>query len=242
MIELVLWTTRITNLAYLIAALLFILALAGLSRQETAQRGNNFGIAGMAIALVATIIKALVQSHTNPEDYRSTLVTAILITLAMGIGAAVGIPRAHKVEMTGMPELIALLHSFVGLAAVLIGFNSWLHPEGLTENMVSFHLAEVFLGIFIGAVTFTGSIVAYLKLSGKAKGAPLMLPGRHMLNAAAIVSIILLMVLFILVAGQGVWAWVSIIAMTMLSLLLGLHLVAAIGGGDMPVVVSMLNS
>ncbi len=242
MIELVLWTTRITNLAYLIAALLFILALAGLSRQETAQRGNNFGIAGMGIALVATIAKALVQSHANPEDYRSVVTTALLIVLAMGVGASIGIPRAQKVEMTGMPELIALLHSFVGLAAMLIGFNSWLHPEGLTADMESFHLGEVFLGIFIGAVTFTGSIVAYLKLSGKMKGAPLTLPGRNLLNLGALLAIVALMIVFIVVGGEGLWAWVAIIAMTALSLLLGLHLVAAIGGGDMPVVVSMLNS
>ncbi|WP_080793942.1 Re/Si-specific NAD(P)(+) transhydrogenase subunit beta [Corynebacterium pacaense] len=240
--ELLTWTTRGTNLAYLLAAVLFILALAGLSKQETAQRGNTFGIAGMAIALVATIIKALVQSHTEPEHYRSALTTAILIALAMAIGAGIGIPRARGVEMTGMPELIALLHSFVGLAAVLIGFNSWLHPQGLTADMESFHLGEVFLGVFIGAVTFTGSIIAYLKLSGKIKGAPLTLPGRNLLNLGILLASLAFMVIFILSGGHGVWAWVSIIAMTVLALLLGLHLVAAIGGGDMPVVVSMLNS
>ncbi|AKK10592.1 Re/Si-specific NAD(P)(+) transhydrogenase subunit beta [Corynebacterium uterequi] len=237
-----LWVDRLTTIAYLIAALLFILALAGLSKQDTAQRGNSFGVWGMGLALVATVAKALTQSATHPGDFRSPLVTLILIALAMGIGAAIGIPKAKKVEMTGMPELIALLHSFVGLAAVLIGFNSFLAPHGVSEEMAAFHLGEVFLGIFIGAVTFTGSIVAYLKLSAKISGAPLTLPGRNLLNLAAIVVSLVFMVVFIVSGGDGVWAWVAIIVMTVLALALGVHMVAAIGGGDMPVVVSMLNS
>ncbi|MDO4666193.1 MAG: Re/Si-specific NAD(P)(+) transhydrogenase subunit beta [Actinomycetaceae bacterium] len=236
-----LWTGRVCNLAYLVAALLFIAALAGLSRQESAGRGNWFGVGGMAIALVATIAKALVQSAVDPLHYHSALVTFILIALAMSAGAVIGVSKARKVEMTGMPELIAMLHSFVGLAAVLIGYNSFIHPGDVTADMMGFHLAEVFLGVFIGAVTFTGSIIAYLKLSAKIKGAPLTLPGRNWLNLAVIVLSAVLLVWF--VSTEAPWAtWLALIAMTVLALALGLHLVAAIGGGDMPVVVSMLNS
>lgn len=241
-IELITWTMRISNLAYLASALLFILALAGLSKQTTAQRGNTFGIVGMTIALLATIVRAVVQSHADPAHFHNGVVTLILIILAMGIGAAIGIPRAKKVEMTGMPELIAMLHSFVGLAAVLIGFNSFILPQGISADMEGFHLVEVFLGVFIGAVTLTGSIVAFLKLSGKMKGAPLMLPGRNWLNLGAIVVTLLLGVLFVNVGGAGFLGWTALILMTLLALAIGVHMVAAIGGGDMPVVVSMLNS
>lgn len=246
--ELLAWTDRLTNAAYIVAALLFILALAGLSKQDTAQRGNTFGVTGMAIALVATVAKAAAQSHADPEHFRGVGSTLLLIALAMIIGAAIGIPRAKKVEMTGMPELIAMLHSFVGLAAVLIGFNSFIAPGHMDPSMHAFHLGEVFLGVFIGAVTFTGSIVAYLKLSAKMNGAPLMLPGRNLLNLAIIVVSVALMVVFIVTApetheaGPTAWQWIAIAAMTALALFLGFHLVAAIGGGDMPVVVSMLNS
>lgn len=236
------WTGRITTLAYLVAAVLFILALAGLSKNETAQRGNTLGATGMTVALVATVAKALVQSHENPGEYRSAMTTLLLIAVAMLVGALIGVPMAKKVEMTGMPQLIALLHSFVGLAAVLIGFNSWLHPQDVSEEMESFHLGEVYLGIFIGAVTFTGSIIAYLKLSGKIKGAPLTLPGRNLLNLTVIVFCLVGMGLFIAGKGESTLAVASLAVMTVLALLLGLHLVAAIGGGDMPVVVSMLNS
>ena len=159
------WTDKITNLAYIVAALLFILALAGLAKQESASRGNRFGMTGMAIALVATIVKAVVNSENDPDNYNSALVTLLLIAVAMIIGAAIGIPKARKVEMTGMPELIAMLHSFVGLAAVLIGVNSFI-GELDADDTAGFSLGEIYLGIFIGAVTLTGSIVAYLKLSG----------------------------------------------------------------------------
>ncbi|MDO5646279.1 MAG: Re/Si-specific NAD(P)(+) transhydrogenase subunit beta [Dermabacter sp.] len=236
------WTTRATNLAYIVAALLFILALAGLSKQTTAQRGNTFGALGMLIALGATIAKALVTAHVEPAQYHSALVTGILIALAMSLGAAIGVPLARRVEMTGMPELIAMLHSFVGLAAVLIGFNSFLHPGTMDASMHTFHLGEVFVGIFIGAITFTGSIVAYLKLSAKMKGAPLTLPGRNWLNLGIIVASIALGAVFVGTGGEGVLGWGALLLMTLLALLLGFHLVAAIGGGDMPVVVSMLNS
>ncbi|MBV7281822.1 MULTISPECIES: Re/Si-specific NAD(P)(+) transhydrogenase subunit beta [unclassified Corynebacterium] len=234
---------RITQVAYLAAALLFILALAGLSRQSTAARGNRFGALGMAIAVLATIAQALMNSTADPVHYRSPVVTLLLVVLAMALGGLIGWVRANKVEMTGMPELIAALHSFVGLAAVLIGFNSYLHAHAVPADMLGFHLGEVSVGIFIGAVTFTGSIVAYLKLSARMKGAPLELPGRNMINLAIVVLALLATVVFIRIGeSHSVWAWMALLLVTILALILGLHLVAAIGGGDMPVVVSMLNS
>lgn len=241
------WTDRISTLAYLVAALLFILALGGLSKQQTASRGNTFGIAGMTIALVATVFKAAVQSYADPENYNDARITVLLVAVAMLIGAVIGIARAQKVEMTGMPELIAMLHCFVGLAAVFIGVNSFIHAGHTDEaGYEKFHLGEVYLGIFIGAVTFTGSIIAYLKLSGRMKGAPLTLPGRNLLNLAIIVISLVGMVFFILTgteeADNKAVAWTILGVMIVLALALGLHLVAAIGGGDMPVVVSMLNS
>ena len=211
---------------YVIAAVLFILSLAGLSKQETARRGNLLGMVGMVLALLATVVLAIDLSE------RSVLVTTLLIALVFGIGASVGIWRARTVEMTQMPELIAILHSFVGVAAVLVGFNSY-----MTEQADAVHQVEVFLGVFIGAITFTGSIVAYLKLSAKLGSAPLMIPGRHWINLGIIIASVGLGGWFI--ATNGV---LPLAVMTGLALLLGWHLVAAIGGGDMPVVVSMLNS
>lgn len=230
------WTGHVVTLAYIGAAILFILSLRGLASHETSRHGNNMGMLGMGIALAATILAAL---SSGPG--RGVLVTALLIAVAMLIGASIGLWKAANVEMTGMPELIALLHSFVGLAAVLVGYNSFLDPDAAAIALGGFHLGEVFLGVFIGAVTLTGSIVAYLKLSGKVSGAPLMLPGRNWLNLGAIVVSIILMGWFI-AAGQGWGAWIPFILMTIIALALGVHLVAAIGGGDMPVVVSMLNS
>ncbi|WP_420098872.1 Re/Si-specific NAD(P)(+) transhydrogenase subunit beta [Corynebacterium sp.] len=237
------WTDKVTNLAYIVAALLFILALAGLAKQQTASRGNRFGMTGMAIALIATIVKAVVASADDTDNYNSPVVTLLLIAVAMIIGAAIGIPRARKVEMTGMPELIAMLHSFVGLAAVLIGVNSFIQKAGSDEDVAGFNLGEIYLGIFIGAVTLTGSIVAYLKLSGKISGSPLMLPGRNLLNVFVIVASLIGMGVFI-AAGidNQALSWTILGVMLVLALALGIHLVAAIGGGDMPVVVSMLNS
>ncbi|MEU4423302.1 Re/Si-specific NAD(P)(+) transhydrogenase subunit beta [Actinoplanes sp. NPDC024001] len=225
--------------AYIVAALLFILALAGLSRHETAKAGNSFGIAGMAVALVATIALAI--------DGEISTIGLALIVVATLIGAVIGLYRARKVEMTGMPELIALLHSFVGLAAVLVGWNGYLHveahPDGpeaallAGQEMLGIHSAEVVIGVFIGAVTFTGSIVAFLKLSARIKSSPLMLPGKNLLNVGALVAFAALTAWFV-VAPQ---LWLLIVV-TAIALLLGWHLVASIGGGDMPVVVSMLNS
>ncbi len=224
--------------AYILAAILFILALGGLSKHETARRGNTFGMTGMGLALGATLVLAARNSQYG--DQRPLAVTLALIVVAMAIGAAIGAWRARTVEMTGMPELVAILHSFVGIAAVLVGFNSYLEADHLAGSLGTIHDVEVFLGVFIGAVTFTGSIVAYLKLSAKMKSTPLALPGRHLLNLAILVGSALLLAWFVPVEGD--LGLVPLIAMTALALLLGFHLVAAIGGGDMPVVVSMLNS
>ena len=233
----------LTTAAYVLAALLFILSLAGLSKHESARQGNWLGIAGMSIAVLATL--ALLVDRAVRLESGAAWIGLLLLLVAMAIGAAIGIWRARVVEMTGMPELIALMHSFVGLAAVLVGYNSFLevhgdqllHDELAASSMLGIHDAEVFIGVFIGAVTFTGSIVAYLKLSGKMKSAPLMLPHHNLLNLAALALFVVLTVVFV------IWPNLPLlIVMTVIALALGFHLVASIGGGDMPVVVSMLNS
>ncbi len=223
--------TSLVQAAYIIAAVLFVMSLAGLSKHETARAGNAFGIVGMVIALVATITAALRNSSINGFE------TAALIVIAMAIGGSIGVWRARRVEMTGMPELVAILHSFVGLAAVIVGFNSHLSSAELTGSLENIHEVEVFLGVFIGAVTFTGSIIAFLKLSARIKSTPLMLPKRHLLNLLIVLASAALLVVYVLTGS--IW---PLLAMTVLALLFGLHLVASIGGGDMPVVVSMLNS
>ena len=225
--------------AYIVAALLFILALAGLSKHESAKAGNYYGIAGMTIALVATVVLAI--------DHKIEGVGLALLISAVVIGALIGLQFARTVEMTGMPELIALLHSFVGLAAVLVGWNGYLHIEAHINGpdarildaagLLGIHSAEVFIGVFIGAVTFTGSIVANLKLSAKMKSAPLVLPGKNLINLGALVVFAALTVWFVI--DPQLWL---LIVVTIVALALGWHLVASIGGGDMPVVVSMLNS
>jgi len=211
--------------AYIIAALLFIASLNGLSSQESARKGNLFGIIGMVIAIAATIA----SSQVSGLGY---------ITIAMAVGAAIGVRLALKVEMTSMPELIAILHSFVGLAAAFIGFNSFLDHGTLVGTAKTIHDVEVFLGIFIGAVTFTGSIVAFCKLSGKINSAALSLPGKNWINIAAIAASAFLLVAFV----RGDLGLHALIIMTVIALVFGWHLVASIGGADMPVVVSMLNS
>ncbi len=226
---------RFQSLAYLLAAVLFILALAGLSRQKTARRGNLMGIIGMALALVATIIVAVFQTEV------AAVTTVGLLVAAIAVGAAIGVWRALKVKMTGMPELVAMLHSFVGAAAVLVGYNSFLTEPGAAGAENAFHMGEVGLAVFIGAVTLTGSVVAYLKLSAKISGKPLTLPGRNAINVVMVVACLAL--IGCLVASRGVGEGIVPLAiLTAISLILGAHLVLAIGGGDMPVVVSMLNS
>ena len=226
---------RFQSLAYILAALLFILALAGLSKQKSARSGNKMGIAGMVVALLATFIVALTQTEAG------ALLAIVFMVASILVGGIIGIIKAVRVKMTGMPELVAQLHSFVGLAAVLVGFNSFLATPGADTVENAFHMGEVGLAVFIGAVTFTGSIVAYLKLSAKMSGKPLTLPGRNFFNALMIVAIIVLIGWFINTRGvdEGI---VPLAAITVVSLVLGAHLVLAIGGGDMPVVVSMLNS
>lgn len=226
--------------AYILAALLFILALAGLSKHETARRGNQFGMAGMGLALVATLLLVLDYLGTDYVDDGPVVVGLVIILVAGTVGAAIGLRLARRVEMTGMPELIAMMHSFVGLAAVLVGYNTWIEVADFAGSADGIHNAEVFIGVFIGAVTFTGSIVANLKLSAKMKSAPMTLPGRHLLNLAILVVSAILLVWFMNADG---WSGIAPLGiMTVLALVLGFHLVAAIGGGDMPVVVSMLNS
>ncbi|MEU8746119.1 Re/Si-specific NAD(P)(+) transhydrogenase subunit beta [Streptomyces parvulus] len=220
--------------ADLVAALLFVLSLAGLSQHRTSRAGVVYGIAGMALALTATGVVASRSVSAGP---------VALILLATVIGAAIGLWRARRVEMTQMPELIAVLHSFVGLAAVLVGWNSYLEVEAhgshgrIAPDLVGIHHAEVFIGVFIGAVTFTGSVVAYLKLSARIKSRPLTLPGKNALNLGALALFLVLTVWFTVSPNLPL-----MVTVTVLALVLGWHLVASIGGGDMPVVVSMLNS
>jgi NAD(P) transhydrogenase subunit beta len=221
--------------ADIVAALLFILSLAGLSKHESSRTGVLFGMIGMGIALIATVGIASRSISAGGLG---------LIAVAMIIGAAIGLSRARAVEMTGMPELIAMLHSFVGLAAVLVGWDGYLSVEAkgsaqteVISSLLRIHHAEVFIGIFIGAVTLTGSIVAFLKLSARIKSNPLMLPGKNAMNIGAVVAFVILTIFFVVHPSLGL-----MIAVTAVALLLGVHLVASIGGGDMPVVVSMLNS
>jgi H+-translocating NAD(P) transhydrogenase subunit beta len=235
--------TRSATAAYMVAGLLFILALAGLSKHETAKIGNALGIAGMAVALLATATLAVQRGIDGTG--------LALLVVATVSGAAIGLWRARVVEMTGMPEMIALLHSFVGLAAVLVGWNGYLHVErhlgdpveGAEERRLDelgtlgIHSAEVFIGVFIGAVTLTGSVVAFLKLSARIKSRPLVLPGKNLLNLGSLVLFAALTTWFVI--DPQLWL---LVVVTILALLLGWHLVASIGGGDMPVVVSMLNS
>ncbi len=222
------WTGLISA-AYLVAGILFLLSLGGLSNQESARRGASFGMAGMLLAIVATYFNAQVDG--------SPLAIGMMV-----VGGAIGVVLAKRVEMTSMPQLVAILHSFVGLAAVLIGFSSFIAPAHvLTGAEHTIHMIEVYLGVLIGAVTFTGSVVAYGKLDGRLSSAALILPARHFLNLVILGLCIWLGVLFVqadTLAG-GMW---PLVGMTVLALAFGVHMVMAIGGADMPVVISMLNS
>ncbi len=217
------------NIAYIGATILFILALGGLSKQETARRGNYFGMIGMGLALFATIIGIVTTNY-------------FLLIVAVLVGAVVGFQLAKKVAMTQMPELVAILHSGVGLAAVLVGYANFLdHGTTLVGVEKTIHDVETYLGILIGAMTFSGSIVAYGKLSGKMGGKPLMLPARHWLNLGLLLIAIWQCFAFVDQAAAG-GGTVPLLIMTIVALAFGVHMVMAIGGADMPVVVSMLNS
>ncbi|MEL6231404.1 MAG: Re/Si-specific NAD(P)(+) transhydrogenase subunit beta [Cyanobacteria bacterium J06627_3] len=221
-------SNNLVSVAYLVAIVLFILSLGGLSNQESAKRGNIYGIVGMIIALVATAFSAQVSAY-------GLLVVAIVPAVAIG-----GLV-ASRVEMTEMPELVAILHSFVGLAAVLVGLASYLGPDPtLVGAEETIHKLEIYIGIFIGALTFTGSVVAFGKLRAIISSKPLMLPARHLLNIGLLVGTVILGVLFM--GAEGTTGFNYVLGMVALSSILGIHLVAAIGGADMPVVISMLNS
>ncbi|MFO0617879.1 MAG: NAD(P)(+) transhydrogenase (Re/Si-specific) subunit beta [Polyangiaceae bacterium] len=211
---------------YLVAAMLFIQSLGGLSQQTSARRGNLYGVAGMLLAIGVTIAN-LSSGYAVAAG-------------ALAVGTVVGAALAQRVAMTSMPELVAVLHSFVGLAAVFVGFASYLAPGDVPASGRTLHLVETFIGVLVGAVTFTGSLVAFGKLRGSIGSKPFMIPARHAVNALALASCLGLLAPFILAAGtSGLWA---LAAMTGISSLLGAHLVMAIGGADMPVVVSVLNS
>jgi len=222
-------STGIVTVSYIAATILFILALGGLSNQETARRGNWYGIIGMTIALLATIFGVVTQNYVE-------------MLLALLVGGSIGLLLAKRVQMTEMPELVAILHSLVGLAAVFVGFASFMDPNSHFEGVeLTIHDIETYLGILIGAVTFSGSVIAFGKLSGKIGGKPVTLPGRHIFNLGLLIAAIWFGREFVIqsAAGEGM---TPLIVMTVIALIFGIHMVMAIGGADMPVVVSMLNS
>ena len=221
--------TGIITVAYIAATILFILALGGLSNQESARRGNWFGITGMAVALLATVFGVVSQNYVE-------LVAALLI------GGTIGIILARRVQMTQMPELVAILHSLVGLAAVAVGFANFMDPSVHFEGVeLTIHDIETYLGILIGAVTFSGSVIAFGKLSGRIGGKPLTLPGRHWFNLGLLLAAIWFGIEFVSQSAAG-GGLNPLVIMTVIALVFGIHMVMAIGGADMPVVVSMLNS
>ena len=227
-------TPGLVTTAYLVSGILFVLSLGGLSKQESARKGNLYGILGMALAIIATFV----QLSLDPEG---VINFQFLAPLMIG-GAVIGTILAKRVEMTSMPELVAILHSFVGAAAVLVGLSTFLDPANAlmsgSEKLI--HDVEILLGVFIGGVTFTGSVIAFGKLRGSLSGTPFLLPGRHLANLGMV--------------GVSIWlgsqfleqghdeAWISLLIVMVISFVLGVHLILAIGGADMPVVVSMLNS
>jgi len=221
----------VITVSYIIATILFILALGGLSNQETARRGNWYGITGMAIALVATVLGVVTQHYAH-------------LLVALLLGGTVGLIAARRVQMTQMPELVAILHSLVGLAAVAVGFANFLDPGRLSHYAgveLTIHDIETYLGILIGAVTFSGSVIAFGKLSGRIGGKPMLLPARHWLNLILLLVVIWHGYAFVQESPTG-GGTTPLLVMTAVSLLFGIHMVMAIGGADMPVVVSMLNS
>ncbi len=219
----------LVTMSYIVATILFILSLSGLSNQETARKGNYYGMLGMAIAIVATAFSATVSSY-------------VILIIALLIGGFIGTKLALKVEMTQMPELVAIMHSLVGMAAVLVGYANFL-DDSVSLNGVekTIHEVEIYIGILIGAVTFAGSVIAFGKLSERISGKPLLLPNRHFLNLGLLISAILLGSWFLSSAEMG-GGTIPLLLMTIVALAFGVHMVMAIGGADMPVVVSMLNS
>ncbi|HEY8036600.1 MAG TPA: Re/Si-specific NAD(P)(+) transhydrogenase subunit beta [Methylobacter sp.] len=219
----------LVTMSYIVATILFILSLSGLSNQETARKGNYYGMLGMAIAIIATALSASVTSY-------SILIVALLI------GGAIGARAALKVEMTQMPELVAIMHSLVGMAAVLVGYANFMDSStNLIAVEKNIHEIEIYVGILIGAVTFSGSVIAFCKLSERISGKPMLLPGRHWFNLGLLIAAIVLGWMFLQQTENGGGSmplWI----MTAIALLFGIHMVMAIGGADMPVVVSMLNS
>ncbi|WP_088709866.1 NAD(P)(+) transhydrogenase (Re/Si-specific) subunit beta, partial [Noviherbaspirillum denitrificans] len=223
----------LTTVAYIGATILFILSLGGLSHPETARRGNLYGMIGMGIAVLATVFGPHVTSGGIPW-----------IVGAMVVGGTIGLYAARVVQMTQMPELVALMHSLVGLAATLVGYASYVDPSAsanFTGAEKAIHEVEIYIGILIGAVTFSGSIIAFGKLSGRIGGKPLLLPARHWMNLAGLLIVIYFGAQF-LKAHSFQEGMTPLIVMTVIALLFGIHMVMAIGGADMPVVVSMLNS
>jgi H+-translocating NAD(P) transhydrogenase subunit beta len=218
----------LVTLAYIAAGLLFIFSLSGLSAQETARRGNLLGMIGMGLAVLATALGPRVTSYT-------------FVVVPLVVGGVIGALVAARVVMTAMPQLVAILHSFVGAAAVLVGFASYLDPnQHLTGMEARIHEVEIFVGVFVGALTFTGSVIAFGKLQGTIRSKPLLLPGRHFVNLAIVSACVGMGTRF--VGAESGTALEPLIAQTVLASVLGIHLVMAIGGADMPVVVSMLNS
>jgi NAD(P) transhydrogenase subunit beta len=226
-------TSSLATVAYIGATILFILSLGGLSNQETARRGNLYGMIGMSLAVLATVFGPQVTAEGIP-----------MIVGAMLVGAVIGLYAARKVQMTQMPELVALMHSMVGMAAVLVGYATYVDPEA-SKNLDSaahaIHAGEIYIGIFIGAVTFSGSVAAFGKLSGRIGGSPLLLPGRHWLNLLGLITVVYFGREF-MNAHTVQDGMLPLFIMTAIALLFGIHMVMAIGGADMPVVVSMLNS
>ncbi|MDT4291270.1 Re/Si-specific NAD(P)(+) transhydrogenase subunit beta [Methylomonas sp. MO1] len=219
----------LVTMAYIAASILFILSLSGLSKQDTARRGNYYGMTGMAIAIAATVFGGSVTAY-------------VILTIALLIGGFIGTKAAAKVEMTQMPELVALMHSLVGMAAVLVGYaNAMDHSNSLVGAEKTIHEVETYIGIFIGAVTFSGSVIAFGKLCGRISGKPILLPARHWLNLAMLVITVILGGSFLSAAESG-GGMMPLAIMTVIALVFGVHMVMAIGGADMPVVVSMLNS
>ncbi len=225
-------TSSLATVSYIAATILFILSLGGLANPETARRGNFFGIIGMTLAVLATVL----GPRVTPAGHA-------WIIGALVVGGSIGLYAAKKVQMTQMPELVALMHSLVGLAACLVGFASYIDTSTVfpTAAEKSIHEIEIYIGILIGAITFSGSIIAFGKLSGKIGGKPLTLPGRHLMNLAGLLLVIWFGRVFLHADGMGA-GMAALLVMTVIALLFGVHMVMAIGGADMPVVVSMLNS